>query len=216
MLERFASNQFSGRVKRDYHRPSRQTESLPEADRPRPPLRPSVSVPRSAFRRHPKRPVRTSLPGVVDSSVMRETGSFEKGCLVSMATPWFGATGRGDTYHRATECPHLVERALARRRPSWASSLRPLSTRKPRFVVACDFFSANPDGAVVAIVGGWAEGVHHLRAAAPDRQAKVRRRRVVSSASRSTSSAAVVARASAADCPDVSAVQSRSPESPSF
>src|SRR5215472_8443134 len=182
MLERFASNQFSGRVKRDYHRPSRQSESLPEADRPRPPLRPSVSVPRSAFRRHPKRPVRTSLPGVVDSSVMRETGSFEKGCLVSMATPWFGATGRGDTYHRATECPHLVERALARRRPSWASSLRPLSTRKPRFVVACDFFLRTPTGRWLRSSAGGLKASTISGAAAPDRQAKVRSEHAVSTA----------------------------------
>src|SRR5215469_10605926 len=77
---------------------------------------------------------------------MRETGSVEKGCLVSMAALWFGATGSGDRYHRATECPHLVEPALARRRPSWASSPRPLSKRKPRFVVARDFFLRIPTG----------------------------------------------------------------------
>jgi hypothetical protein len=63
-------------------------------------------------------------------------------------------------------------------------------------------------GAVVTMVRGWAQLFTITAAEALGRQAKARSRRVVSSASRSTNSAAFVARASAADCPDVRAVHS--------
>ena len=60
---------------------------------------------------------------------------------------------------------------------------------------------------------GWVSTI--TAASASECQAKARSRCIVSSAKRSTSSAAFMARAGAADCPDVRAVHSRSPVSPS-